>query len=103
MLERVRQRHLHDPVGRHSNVIGDDTGVSRAICTILGGSGGMPCTIWVKLGHGILTQQGLTPERAHDAPIAITGGTGAYDGARGTALVTDTSNGKTSITISLVS
>jgi hypothetical protein len=44
--------------------------------------------------------QGIVPQRANNTPMAITGGTGAYDGARGTALVTDHAN-STEITVTL--
>ena len=51
---------------------------------------------------GTLALQGLVPQRAHDTPIAVTGGTGAYNGARGTALVTDVSKTKTTFEIGLL-
>ena len=35
-------------------------------------------------------------------PVAIIGGTGAYNGARGTALVTDHGNGRTDVEITLL-
>jgi hypothetical protein len=35
-------------------------------------------------------------------PFAITGGTGAYDGARGTARVTDVSSSTTDVRITLL-
>ena len=44
----------------------------------------------------------LLPRREGSTPFAITGGTGAYDGARGTALVTDTSETATKIAITLL-
>jgi len=99
-----RAPHPGDRLGFGSKVSGDDTGYSRAICTVLGkkGEGDLPCTMWVHLSHGTLALQGLLPERAHDTPIAVTGGTGAYNGARGTALVTDLSKTKTSIEIALL-
>ena len=74
-------------VGFGSTVTGDDTGYDRGMCTAM--KGGLVCTIQVQLSKGTLTAQGILPERANKTPIAITGGTGAYDGARGTALVTD--------------
>ena len=74
-------------VGFGSTVTGDDTGYDRGMCTAM--KGGLVCTIQVQLSMGTLTAQGILPERANKTPIAITGGTGAYDGARGTALVTD--------------
>jgi hypothetical protein len=40
--------------------------------------------------------------RANHLPLAITGGTGDYDGATGTATVTQVSQSKTLITVTLV-
>jgi hypothetical protein len=42
----------------------------------------------------------LVEHADHVAP-AVTGGTGAYDGARGTALVTDVNSNTTNITAAL--
>ena len=88
--------HPGDRLGFGSKITGDDTGFGRGICTVLGkkGEGGLPCTIWVHLSRGTLALQGLLPERAHNTPIAVTGGTGAYNGARGTALVTEKQTGR---------
>ena len=60
------------------------------------------CTIQVQLAKGTLTLKGMLPERANNTPVAITGGTGAYDGARGTALATDHGNGHTDIDVTLL-
>jgi hypothetical protein len=79
-----------DRLGFGDTVTGDDTGHDRAVCTVM--KGGLLCTIQVQLSKGTLTAQGIVPERSNKNPIAITGGTGAYDGARGTALVTDAKN-----------
>jgi hypothetical protein len=88
--------------GFGDKISGDDSGVSRGVCTIVGGSGGLPCTIWVKLSKGTLELQGMSPQRARNTPIAVVGGTGAYNGARGTAYATDTSQTKTSIVVELL-
>ena len=45
---------------------------------------------------------GMLPRRANKTPVAITGGTGAYNGARGTALVTDSSPTQTDVEITLL-
>jgi hypothetical protein len=58
------------------------------------------CNVQVQLSKGTLSVQGIAPQRANNTPMAITGGTGAYDGARGTALVTDHAN-STEITVTL--
>ena len=100
-------RHRHavpgDQLGFGDKVTGDDTGITRAVCTIVGGPGkGMPCTIWVKLSKGTLALQALLPEKSHNSPVAVVGGTGAYNGARGTAYATDVSQTKTNIVVDLL-
>ena len=88
-----------DRLGFGDTVTGDDTGHDRGICTVM--KGGLVCTIQVQLSKGTLTAQGTVPERSNKTPIAVTGGTGAYDGARGTALVTDMKN-QTTVDITLL-
>jgi hypothetical protein len=92
--------HPGDRVGFGDTITGDDTGYDRGVCTFVG-KPQLLCTIQVQLSKGTLAVQGMVPERATKAPIAITGGTGAYDGARGTALVTDTKN-QTDVDITLL-
>ena len=96
--------HPGDRLGFGNKISGDDTGFGRAVCTVLGkkGEGGLPCTMWVQLTRGTLALQGEVPERAHNTPIAVTGGTGAYNGAHGTAVITDVSKTKTTIDITLL-
>jgi hypothetical protein len=95
--------HPGDQLGFGDKISGDDTGIARAVCTLAGGPGkGLPCTIWVKLSKGTLAFQGMLPEKSTNAPIAITGGTGAYNGARGTAYATDESKAKTKIVVDLL-
>jgi Dirigent-like protein len=94
--------HPGDQLGFGDKITGDDTGVDRAVCTIVAGSNGLPCTIWVKLSKGSLELQGMAPEKSHNSPIAVVGGTGAYDGARGTAFVTDVSKTKTNVVVDLL-
>jgi hypothetical protein len=86
-------------VGFGSTTTGDDTGYDRGVCTAM--KGGLLCTIQVQLSKGTLTAQGILPQRANRTPVAITGGTGAYDGARGTALVTDKKN-QTEVDVTLL-
>lgn len=90
-----------DRLGFGDRISGDDTGFDRGVCTIVG-KPQLLCTIQVQLSKGTLTVQGLLPERANKTPVAITGGTGAYNGARGTALVTDTSPTQTDVQITLL-
>jgi Dirigent-like protein len=91
--------HQGDHIGFGDTISGDDTGYDRAACTLVGRS--LVCTIQVQLSKGTLSVQGIAPQRAKNTPMAITGGTGAYDGARGTALVTDVNSTTTDITITL--
>ena len=90
-----------DRLGFGDRITGDDTGYDRGVCTIVGRPQ-ILCTIQVQLSKGTLTVQGMLPERATKTPVAITGGTGAYNGARGTALATDHGNGRTDIDITLL-
>ncbi|MDP8909784.1 MAG: hypothetical protein M3N47_11885 [Chloroflexota bacterium] len=66
---------------------GDDTGIDRAICTYVG-KGYTLCTNAFRLSKGTLYIEGLVQGEPNKSPYAVTGGTGAYDGARGTAIVT---------------
>jgi len=86
-------------VGFGDKVTGDDTGFDRGACTIIGRR--MLCTIEVHLSKGTLGAQGLLPQRSHANPVAIVGGTGAYDGARGTALVTDVNDSTSTVDVTL--
>jgi Dirigent-like protein len=88
-----------DQVGFGDTISGDDTGYDRAACTVVGRS--LLCTIQVQLSKGTLSVQGIAPQRSNNTPFAIVGGTGAYDGARGTALVTDVNSNTTNITAAL--
>ncbi len=91
--------HQGDRFGFGDTVSGDDTGYDRAVCTAIGR--GLLCTFQVQLSKGTLTLQGIAPQVSKNTPIAVTGGTGAYDGARGTALVTD-KQGHTDIVVNLL-
>jgi hypothetical protein len=86
--------------GFGANVSGDDTGTVRLVCTVLGDAAAV-CNVQLQLAHGTLSAQGTVPQVSHDTPMAIIGGTGAYDGARGTALVTDTSPTASDVVITL--
>jgi hypothetical protein len=91
--------HQGQHVGFGGTVSGDDSGYDRGACTIVGRS--LVCTIQVQLAKGSLSVQGIAPQRAKNTPFAIVGGTGAYDGARGTAFVTDVSSTTSTITAAL--
>jgi hypothetical protein len=91
--------HQGDRFGFGDTISGDDTGLDRGTCTDIGGK--FLCDVQVQLSKGTLALQGFVAQRAHNTPIAVTGGTGAYDGARGTALVTNVSSSTTSIQVTL--
>lgn len=90
-----------DRFGGGSKVTGDRTGISRTVCTVIGKQPKALCTIEILLSDGTLSAQGLVPNRTDHTPIAITGGTGAYDGAGGTAVSTQLSQTETRFTIRL--
>ena len=81
-------------------ISGDDTGSSRIVCTAIGDKA--LCTVQVQLSKGTLSAQGMVPEHSTNTPIAITGGTGAYNGARGTVFATDTSSTSSKIDVELL-
>jgi hypothetical protein len=91
-----------DRFGFGSRATGDDTGISRGLCTVISKNQAL-CNIEERLAKGTLSAQGLVnlSARANKLPFAITGGTGAYDGARGTALVTDVNSTTTDIQVTL--
>jgi hypothetical protein len=91
--------HQGDRIGGGSRITGDDTGISRTVCTRIGKKA--LCTLQVQLSKGKLSAQGLVPDVADHTPIAITGGTGAYAGARGTAVATQVSQTRTRLTVTL--
>jgi hypothetical protein len=91
--------HAGDTVGFGDKLSGDETGLDRGTCIVIGR--GLLCTVQVQLSKGTLSVQGLVPERSHNHPMAIVGGIGAYDGARGTALVTDVDERTTRVDVTL--
>jgi hypothetical protein len=95
--KRIRQG---DRFGFGQKITGSDRGISRILCTAIGRQ--LMCSVQIRLAHGNLTAQGFVPQRASHTPFAITGGTGAYDGARGTAFVTDVNARESNIDVSLL-
>jgi hypothetical protein len=89
-----------DRFGGGSEITGDDTGVQRSVCTIIGKRG--LCNVQLNLSRGRLSAQGLVPNETDHTPIPITGGTGAYAGARGTAYATQLSATRTRFDVRLV-
>jgi len=90
-----------DRFGFGDTITGTDSGTDRGVCTFIGGASAL-CTVQVQLSRGTLSAQGLLGQRSHSAPVAIVGGTGAYDGARGTALVTDLPGNRSRIVVTLL-
>lgn len=88
-----------DQFGGGAKISGDDTGFSRTVCTVIGQRA--LCNIQVVLSKGQISVQGLVPDRADRTPMAITGGTGAHSGARGTAIATQVSETRTRFVVRL--
>jgi hypothetical protein len=86
-----------DRFGFGDTLSGDDTGFDRGVCTIIGRRS--LCDVQAQLSKGTLSLQGFVPGKASNLPIAILGGTGDYDGAGGTALVTDVNKNTTDVSI----
>lgn len=97
-----RKPRQGDRFGFGSTVSGDDAGVGRGVCTVIGTTQAL-CNIQERLAKGTLSAQGLVSLSgpANKTPFAVIGGTGAYDGARGSALVTDVNSTTTDIQITL--
>lgn len=88
-----------DRAGFGATISGDDTGTNTGACTVMRRQ--LLCTIEVHLSKGTLSAQGLLPQRSNTSPVAITGGTGAYAGAHGVAIVTDTGPSTSTVDITL--
>lgn len=86
-----------DRFGFGEAISGDDAGFDRGVCTFIGGKA--LCDVQAQLSKGTLALQGFAPNKANNLPIAILGGTGDYDGATGTAFVTDVNKNTTDINI----
>jgi hypothetical protein len=88
--------------GFGDRVTGDDTGYDRGVCTLFGKNQKNLCTFVLKLSKGTLTVEGFLSQHSTKTPVAITGGTGAYNGARGTLIVTDLNPNTTDLQITLL-
>jgi hypothetical protein len=86
-----------DRFGFGDRITGEDTGIDRGVCTFIGGKS--LCNVQASLSKGTLSLQGFVTEKAHTQLIAVTGGTGAYDGAGGTAVVTFVNKKTTDINV----
>ena len=88
-----------DQFGFGATITGTDSGFDRGVCTFIGRQN--LCTVQLQLSRGTLSLQGFGTGKLVNAPIAVLGGTGDYDGASGTALVTDVNRSTTNINITL--
>src|SRR6476661_9821139 len=86
-----------DRFGFGDKLSGDDSGFDRGVCTVIGRKS--LCNIQAQLSKGTLSLQGFVSEKSSNLPIPIIGGTGDYDGASGTAVITDVNKSTTDITI----
>ena len=84
-------------------ITGDDgsTGHDVGLCTLITARE-LLCHSQVILTTGQLAFQGILHQHDHNTPGTILGGTGAYNGARGTAHVTDLNPTTAKVTINLV-
>ena len=84
-------------------VTGDDgsKGHDVGLCTLITASE-LLCHSQVILSTGQLAFQGILHQHDHNTPGTVLGGTGAYNGARGTAHITDLSPTTAKVTINLV-
>ena len=97
-----RELRPGDRVGGGDRISGDDTGFDRITCTLIGKQDAL-CTAVVQLSQGTLTGEALVNAGERVSHYAVTGGTGAYAGANGSAVVTDIPNTvKTDIQITLL-
>jgi hypothetical protein len=62
----------------------------------------MPHPVQVPQSAGQLAFQGILHQHDHNTPGTVLGGTGAYNGARGTAHITDINPTTAKVTIDLV-
>jgi hypothetical protein len=86
-----------DRFGFGDTLSGDDTGFDRGVCTFIGGKS--LCNVQAQLSRGTLSLQGFVPGKAQNLPIPVLGGTGDYDGATGTAVITNVNKSTTDISI----
>jgi hypothetical protein len=86
-----------DKVTGDNAIKGHDIG----LCTLINSSE-LLCHVQEILTTGQLAFQGILHQHDTNTPGSITGGTGAYNGARGTARITDVNPTTTKLTINLI-
>jgi hypothetical protein len=88
--------------GFGDTITGDDTGVDRGVCTLVTRSQAV-CIVQLQLAKGTISAQGMQSITSTGAtPFSIVGGTGAYSGIRGSAIVTTNTSDTTTIAATLV-
>ena len=111
-LVAVEQGCRNADVGRHGESIGDETfcratlrGTAGRVhwdCAYLGTEPrGEDCTAHADLAGGTLQMAGVLSHTSARSTWAVTGGTGAYAGAGGTAAIEQLSPTHTAVTIAL--
>jgi Dirigent-like protein len=98
-------------VGRHGDSLGDETYCRATLrhagrvhwdCVYLGAeSRGEDCTAHAELSGGTLQMAGVLSHTSTRSTWAVTGGTGTYAAARGTAALRQLSATRTAVTIAL--
>jgi hypothetical protein len=86
-----------DKITGDNGITGHDVG----LCTLITRTE-LLCHSQVVLTTGQLSFQGILHQDDHNTPGSIIGGTGAYNGARGTARITDVNPTTAKVTINLV-
>jgi hypothetical protein len=91
-----------DRFGSLQIVSGDDgsNGKADVLCTFMTTHTRF-CNVQFKLSTGTLAFQGIAYDRNKNAPFTVTGGTGAYAVARGSAAVNDVNETTVSFTVKL--
>jgi hypothetical protein len=102
LAEELERRGVHMRID-DGFIAGDDgsTGHDVGLCTLMTPRE-LLCHSQVILTTGQLAFQGILHRHDHNTPGTILGGTGAYDGARGTARITDLTPTTAKVTIDLV-
>ena len=64
-------------------------------------AGVLQCNLTARLKNGTVAAQGIVWQNGSDSRLAVTGGTGAYDGAAGSLLVSSPNVDRTQLTFAL--
>jgi len=91
-----------ETLGAQQAVTGDDgsKGTGNIQCTIYTANQEL-CDVVLRMSTGQIAFQGIVPREIKNTRIIVTGGTGAYAVARGSAVVNDVTETVTSFTVKL--